>query len=162
MQIESGALLHLFDTLILPGEKEMLTKVISIKPEESKPEEPKPEEPKLEIPIKVTAKKLTMIFISAPSADEEDLLGKILTAIKIQTSETERIVSKNVLDVMANLNESNGVILSWGADISGMEKYSLAKKDNLKIIVSDSLSFIKADQNLKAKLWNCLKTTFMS
>jgi len=163
MQIESGALLHLFDTLVLPGEKELPTKVISKTIVETKLEElevPKLEQPKMESPIKVVSKKLTMIFNLTPSADEEDLLSKILTAIKIQPDQTGRIISNNNSEVLLNMDESNGIILSWGASLTSGEKYVITKKDNLKIIESDSLSVIKMDQNLKAKLWNCLKATF--
>lgn len=150
MQIDSGALLHLFDTLIIPGEMEMISKVVSQTIEEQELKEPE----------KVVPKKLTLVFNAPPSAEEEDLLSKILAAIKIQADETTRVISANTSGMLANMNELNGIILSWGASLTNGEKYVVTKNNNLNIIESDSLSIIKLDKNLKAKLWNCLKATF--
>lgn len=151
MQIDSGALLHLFDTLIIPVEKEIKTSSIS------KTEN----EPVLEMPKKVVSKKLTMIFTTAPDSEEEALLGKILAAIKIEPVETDKIISDNSKELLSSLNESSGVILSWGTAIIDDKKYHVVQNGPLKIIESDTISAIKSDNNLKAQLWNCLKMIFI-
>lgn len=152
MQIDSGALLHLFDTLVIPGEKVIKTPLVS-----------KSEvEPVLENAKNTVSKKLTLVFNTAPTTDEEALLSKILAAIKIQSAETETIISTNSHDLLSSLNESAGIVLSWGTGIIENKKYSLVQKGTLKIIESDTISAIKSDNNLKAQLWNCLKMIFIS
>jgi len=146
MHIEPAALISLFETLILHEEKIVI---------------PEPENI-AELPpvIKKESKRLVMIFNTEPTADENIFLDKILTAIKVKSDETEKIYAPDTELLNNIITENTSHVLLWGIGLQGLEKYKMTAKDKAKVISSDELGAIASDQNLKAKLWNCLKLEF--
>lgn len=141
MTIEPEALYSLFDTLILPTEN---TEIKEIKTPETSPN-----------------KRLQLLFEVKPSQEETDFLDKILSAITMKPENVESNFEINSESMPQIIEKSSGYILAWGIEHPGTEKYSVTKMGNCSLIISDSLTVVKNDQSLKAKLWNCLKKEFV-
>jgi len=149
MQIEPEALAALFETLIVPIEnsvgKEVEKETITIQEGEHDVDE----------------KKLSLIFAEKPSQEEEAFLSKILQAIQIKEDEFEKKfhVSVEICKEMMQTNKT--LMVTWGIELPGNEKYKLIQNHNAGVIVCDDLGKIQADTALKTKLWNCLKAIFV-
>lgn len=141
MTIEPEALYSLFDTLFLPAQ---ITEIKEINAPETS-----------------SNKRMQMLFDSKPSTDESDFLNKILAAINLKPDEVESVFESNAESMSQIIEKSSGYILAWGIERPGTEKYSVTKMGNCSLIISDSLTVVKNDQSLKAKLWNCLKKEFV-
>lgn len=141
MTIEPEALYSLFDTLFLPAQ------IKEIK--------------ESDVPKTNENKRILMLFGSKPSKDESEFLNKILAAINVKPDEVESVFESNSESLSQIIENSSGYVLAWGTGYQETEKYGAAKIGKCSLIISDSLTEVKNDQTLKAKLWNCLKKEFV-
>lgn len=103
--------------------------------------------------------RVLLAFANMPNDDEKVFLNKILQAAKIKNDEAFLM---NLDDFIENKFEINAyVIIQWNDELAEVEKYKIETENDKKIIKCDSLSKINSNQELKAKLWKCLKEIFL-
>lgn len=121
-------------------------------------EQVKSKEQDAELKPPLSIKKVLLVFEKLPDEEEKNLLNKILTAAKISEDETEFVKMK---DFDGSKKDFGGVSIIWNDGENENEKYKIVKSENGTMLKSDSLSKISTNQQLKAKLWNCLKSIFL-
>ncbi|NUM31621.1 MAG: DNA polymerase III subunit psi [Bacteroidetes bacterium] len=107
---------------------------------------------------KIEIKRVLLVFDKLPDENNRILLEKILSAVKIRNDEVE-IVLKS--DYGKFIEQSFEVTVFWDDAEHENEKYNVVKNEKSTILKCDSLNKIGSNQQLKAKLWNCLKGIFL-
>jgi len=103
-----------------------------------------------------------------PTSEELELLDKILNSVNLSIEEVALIsYSQEFEDKISMLSDlASSKIISFGFTsgksrlLDIQTKYSPSSIDNRLVIITDSLSEINSDKELKRKLWNCLKEVF--
>lgn len=107
----------------------------------------------------VQSKNITMAFVNKMNEEEKDFFNKIISAIKIEISDLD-LVFLNETDIN-NIYKKNGIVLIWDDNISEENKYRIILTEKNKLLKTDGLLKINKSQDLKARLWNCLKSLFL-
>ena len=153
MQIEPEAIFSLFETLYLPQNKEVTEKVEITNQVDVKPD--------ISMPIAQKKVSLCMVFDTQYDGNELIFLEKILTAIKVKLEDIEINYALNQDSISEQITITEGKIVIWGLNFENLEKYKPIQKGKALVILTDSLGNIMKDQQLKAKLWECLRAVFV-
>lgn len=141
MTIEPEALYSMFDTLILPVEKEVQTQKTETKP--------------------LSKCRVLMVFEKEYDAEESEFLNKILAACQIKPEEVETKFDVTSDQLTEYFESGSAYLLVWGINYPELESYKFTKKATTNVLIIDALSTLKNNQSLKGKLWNCLKEEFL-
>ncbi|MCC6721158.1 MAG: hypothetical protein IT243_03085 [Bacteroidia bacterium] len=139
MKIEEGSLSLLYDNFYLLKKNDLSTKTDNVE--------------------SLTTKKITMAFVNKMNEEEKEFFNKIISAIKIEISDLD-LVFLNETDIN-NIYKKNGIVLIWDDNISEENKYRIILTEKNKLLKTDGLLKINNSQDLKARLWNCLKSLFL-
>ena len=153
MQIEPEAIFSLFETLYLPQNKEVTEKVEITNQVDVKPD--------ISMPIAQKKVSLCMVFDTQYDGNELIFLEKILTAIQVKLEDIEINYALNQDSISEQITITEGKIVIWGLNFENLEKYKPIQKGKALVILTDSLGNIMKDQQLKAKLWECLRAVFV-
>lgn len=139
MKIEEGSLSLLYDNFYLLKKNDLSTKTDNVE--------------------SLTTKKITMAFVNKMNEEEKEFFNKIISAIKIEISDLD-LVFLNETDIN-NIYKKNGIVLIWDDNISEENKYRIILTEKNKLLKTDGLLKINNSKDLKARLWNCLKSLFL-
>ena len=141
MQIQPEALYSLYDTIIIPAEKQVL-------------------EPK-KLANMDNPSSLTLFFNKECSKFEIDFLSKIFKAINVSDDKVQIINLTSTCNISEFISRNTGTLLLWGMDYDSLEKYTPIKRNDTVILRVDLIETVMNNPELKGKLWNCLKPLFI-
>lgn len=94
------------------------------------------------------------------SESEVELLSKILTSVKLSLAAV-RIVHAKELD-LSQWTEKPSKLIGFGVKRSGIPSYEVIETPSTKLLLSDRLSILNAEDDLKKRLWISLKQLFFA
>ncbi len=92
------------------------------------------------------------------SKPEIDLLTKITSSVRLSMANI-RVVEMDALDLSSWMEKPKRVI-GFGTKVSGVPYYEVISTPETSIVLADALGILNQDDDLKKKLWTCLKQLF--